>query len=289
MSTVPKRSSAADTKPSFRYGYREMRIKLPNGRFRFQRVPLTLKDVLHPRFGDVHVLSDPHNEDCNYLKYGLAHRVAPDRSAVVFSDCGIFWDIPRLRHHSPDLSVIFGVKKRKDWKTFNVKIEGVRPSLIIEVTSTSTRVNDVKTKVKQYARAQVPYYVIADAVEKGQRRRLKLMGYRLEGEKFVKVPLDENGRAWLEPVNLWLSIRVDPETGGDRLVLVDPATNEEIPDYIAVSQSLAAELNARREAEEQAEAAALARASAEERALAAEQRVRELETQRKSRGRSKPS
>jgi colicin import membrane protein len=275
MSTVPRRSSAADTKPSFRFGYREVRVKLPNGRFRFKRVPLTLKDVLHPRFGDVHVLSDPHNEDCTYLKSGLASRVAADRSAVVFSDCGIFWDIPRLRHHSPDISVIFGVKERKDWMTFNVKIEKVRPSLIIEVTSPSTRVNDVKTKVKQFARAQVPYYVIADAVEKSQRRRLTLIGYRLEGEIFVKVPLDEFGRAWLEPVKLWLSIRVNPETGGDRLVLVDPATNEEIPDYTAISQSLLAETNARTEAEQ--------------RALAAEERVRQLEAQFKLRGRGKSS
>ena len=38
----------------------------------------------------------------------------------------------------------------------------MRPSLIIEVTSPKTRVNDVKTKVTQYAQAKVPHYVIAD-------------------------------------------------------------------------------------------------------------------------------
>ncbi len=100
--------------------------------------------------------SDPHAEDCTYSRNVLKARHAGDPSAVVLSDCGIFWDIPGLRHHSPDLAVIFGVKQKKEWKTFHVKIEKVRPSLIIEVTSPKTRINDIKTKVEQYARAKVP-------------------------------------------------------------------------------------------------------------------------------------
>src|SRR5262249_40389745 len=146
MSTVPGRSKA-----SFDYGYREVQVKLPDGRSRWKRVPLTLEDVLHPKFGDVHMLGDPHDDDCNYLKDVLKARHADESSVVVLSDCGIFWDIPRMRHHSPDLAVIFGVKRRKDWKTFRVREEGVRPSLIIEITSPKTRVNGVKTKVEQYA------------------------------------------------------------------------------------------------------------------------------------------
>jgi colicin import membrane protein len=83
--------------------------------------------------------------------------------------------------------VIFGVREHKEWKAFHVNVEKVRPSLIIEVTSPSTRVNDVKTKVIQYARARVPYYVVADAVEKNNQRRLKLIAYRLEGQKYARI------------------------------------------------------------------------------------------------------
>jgi hypothetical protein len=133
----------------------------------------------------------------------------------------------------------------------------------------------VKTKVTQYARAGVPYYVIADAVEKNNLRRLKLIAYRLEGRKFVRVPLDEHGRAWLEPVKLWLSVRVYPKTGGDRLVLVDAVTNQGMPDYLAISKSLVAEKNAL--------------ALAEQRALDAEQRLRELQAKLKRNGRGKTS
>ena len=70
-----------------------------------------------------------------------------------------------------------------------------------------------------------------------KKRRLTLIPYRLDGEVYQPVPLDEQGRAWLEPVGLWLGVKIDPETGEDRLVLIDRATNEEIGDYTAVRQS----------------------------------------------------
>jgi hypothetical protein len=107
---------------------------------------LTLDYVLHPREGDVHLPSDPDTDDCTCLRSVLNARYADDPSVAVFSDCFICWDVPLLRHHSPDLSVIFGVKQRKAWKTFHVKTEKVRPSLLIEVTSSKTRIVDIKTK-----------------------------------------------------------------------------------------------------------------------------------------------
>src|SRR5262249_32876327 len=157
--------------------------------------------------------SDPHVDDCTYLRIVFKDRYAADRSVVVLSDCGIYWDIPGLAHHSPDLAVIFGVKRRKpkEWRTFHVKSEKARPALIVEVTSPKTRVTDVETKVQEYARARVPHSVIVDADEENDRRRLTLRAYRLKGRAYVPVPLDEHGRAWLEPVGLWLGVKVNPE------------------------------------------------------------------------------
>jgi uncharacterized coiled-coil DUF342 family protein len=60
-------------------------------------------------------------------------------------------------------------------------------------------------------------------------------------------------------------VKIDPDTGGDRLVLIDPATNEEIGDYTAVRQL-------RDEAEARAEAEAQAR-------IQAEAEVRELKAE----------
>jgi len=266
-------------KASFDYGYREVLKKLPDGRETWVRIPLTLEDVLHPEFGDVHVLGDPHDDDCNYLKDVLKDRFAADPAVVVFSDCGIFWDVPGLRHHSPDLSVIFGVKRRKDWQTFHVKVEKVRPALIVEVTSPKTRVNDVKTKVEQYARAKVPHYAIADARTEEGKRRLALIAYQLKGKTYEPVDLDEHGRAWLAPVGLWLGVKQNPETGGDRVALIDPATNQEIGDYTAVNQARAAEAQ-RADTEAQRANTEAQRADAEAQRANAEAQRADAEAQR---------
>ena len=53
---------------SFKYGYREIQVKGSDGDIEYERVPLTLEDVLHPQFGDVHVLSEAHGDDCLYLR-----------------------------------------------------------------------------------------------------------------------------------------------------------------------------------------------------------------------------
>src|SRR5262249_25165727 len=157
-------------------------------------VPLTLEDILHPQLGDHHVLTRSHILDCKYLQDVLAAWLAEDLAAVVLADTGIYWDIPKLRHHSPDIAVILGVKRQKDWITFRVAKEGVRPVLIIEVTSPKTRSTDLEKKVQQYARAGVLHYVIADVEEgKGKPRRLKLLAYRLDGDIYRAVATDPQG------------------------------------------------------------------------------------------------
>jgi len=287
MSTIPRRSppSRAEYRKSparsggasFKYGWRLVRREGRDGRDEWQRIPLTLKDVLHPQFGDVHVLSDAHTDDCTYLRTVHKERYADDPSVAILSDCGIFWDQPGLEHHSPDLAVIFGVKRRKAWTTFDVRKEKARPVLIIEVTSPDTRVNDVKTKVQEYAQAGVAYYVIADRRRK-RGRRLELISYRLEGGVYQRVGLDDGGRAWLEPVKLWLGVTVNPDTGDDRLILIDPATGLEIGDYTEIKRAL-------KEAEDRIAAQAKAQAEAEARARAAEERLRQVEAElRRRRG-----
>jgi Uma2 family endonuclease len=238
-SKVRPARGAPSRRASFAYGYREMTKRLPDGGYVSARIPLTLEDVLHPRFGNVHMLGDPHGEDCGYLKDVLKARYFAESTVAVLSDCGIYWDIAELAHHCPDIAVIFGVRLQKDWDSFDVKAEGVRPILIIEVSSLKTRVNDVKTKVKEYARAGVLHYIIADnRTRKGEARRLELYRYQLKGRAYECIPLDEQGRAWLEPVGLWLATTINPATGGARLVLVDPATNQEIRNYTSLNQEL---------------------------------------------------
>src|SRR5712692_5232607 len=100
MSTVPRRRGLSPT-DRFRYGWRYVPQKDAQGReVDWVQVPLTREDVLHPREGDYIVESDAHDDDCAYLKNVFRARLADDPHALVLSDCGIYWDIPALRHHS---------------------------------------------------------------------------------------------------------------------------------------------------------------------------------------------
>jgi hypothetical protein len=73
------------------------------------------------------------------------------------------------------------------------------------------------------------------------------------------------------PVGLWLGVRAGPL--GDRLVCLDPVTDQEIGDYSEVSQERAA-AEARTAAEAQARAAAEAQTAEAEASAAAEAQAR---------------
>lgn len=269
MSTVrePKPSRfVPPRKDPFRYGWRYVRRVHPDGSKTFDRVPLALEDVLHPQVGDFHVLTDEHNDDCAYLKYALRKQLA--RKAMVLSDHRIAWDAPGIEPHGPDIAVIFGIRKRKrPGPTFNVAVEGVRPKLIIEVTSQGTRRNDVVIKVDEYYRAGVPLYVIVDVQRRrGQRTGLQLIGYRRGRSGYEQIPLDERGWLWLEELGVWIG------TEGTRVVCYD-RRGRKILDYAELADAREAEAKARKAAEEQAKAAEAQARAAERRAKNAEARA----------------
>ncbi|MCS6850388.1 MAG: Uma2 family endonuclease [Gemmataceae bacterium] len=285
---TPPKPSPLD---KFPYGWRYVPRTTPEGKIEFDQVPLTLEDALHPEPDDVMVNNTAHARDRAYLVGVFEARLAEDEHALVLDDVLVVWDVPELRQHSPDVSVIFGVRdKHKEYATFNVAQEGVGPELIIEVVSPNTRINDVETKVQHYHRARVPYYVIVDREQ--MEGPVTLIGYVWRPEGYARMPLDDRGWLWLEPVKLWLG------TAGNCVVCYDE-TGTEIADYVGLSGRLADmesilgdEAEARRRAEEAAAAEAQARAAAEARAraeaearAAAEARVRELEAElRRRRG-----
>ncbi len=270
--TRPSLATDTDADP-FRYGWRLVPRPTPDNPHHLEQVPLTLEDVLHPEVGDFIVHSDRHETDRMYLTAVLRARLEPSRRAIVLSDVRIAWDLPDLRAHGPDVMVIPGVRKRRNWSTFEVAVERARPALIIEIVSPDARENDVVIKVEQYARAGVAQYVIVDDTGRGGVRRLRLLDYRLEGATYRLQEPDAEGRVHLALADVWLGIR------RDHVVCYD-ATGREIGDYVTVvrqaakaaARAKAAAARARREAvaraeaEERARQEAAARAEAEERA-----------------------
>jgi colicin import membrane protein len=257
----------ADADP-FRYGWRLIPRPTPDNPSHLEQVPLTLEDVLHPEVGDFIVHSDRHATDRMYLTAVLRARLEPSRRAIVLSDVRIAWDLPDLRAHGPDVMVIPGVRKRRNWSTFEVAVERARPALIIEIVSPDARENDVVIKVEQYARAGVAQYVIVDDTVRSGVRQLRLLDYRLEVGAYRLQAPDAEGRVHLAIADVWLGIR------RDHVVCYD-AAGREIGDCVTVvRQAAKAEARAKQAAIRAKEAAARARQEAAARAEA-EERARQ--------------
>jgi Uma2 family endonuclease len=256
----------------FRYGWRYVTRVGADGRTVVDEVPLTLEDVLHPREGDVIPENTLHEPECTYLENVAEARLAGRKGWLVLSDCLIDWGVKRVQPMSPDLALIPNVADPKQRRgTFRVKQEGTAPVLVVEITSPDTRDNDVRKKLRLYHRVGVPLYVIVDEEYEGAPR--KLLAYRHTPKGYEPVPLDDQGRLYLDVLGVYLTLR------DNRLVCCDGKTGEVVGNYAAVDK-------ARREAEQRERKEARARKAAERRASkeaearqAAEQRVRELEAE----------
>jgi len=248
-----------DKKDPYPYGWRDVRFQNPNGVEKCLRIPLTLEDILHPQVGDFRMHSEEHERFCAYLYNVFTARLASNAGAVVLHDVRVAWEHPDLAPHGPDIAVIFNVRRRRNWSTFDVASEGTKPSLIVEVTSPSTRSTDLEDKVEEYAQAGVPLYVIVDIAERIGVVMRRLIGYQLTQAGYVPLAKNERGWLWLEPVGVWLGLR------GKNLICYDEAGNL-IEDYTRVTQARDDEARGRVEAEEHADDEARRRAEAEERA-----------------------
>jgi hypothetical protein len=280
MSTVAQSQVVESPPPEpdpFRYGWRYVRVELPDGTVDFEQMPLTLEDVLHPEVGDFIVQTDGHDNDLNYLKDVFKTRLAADPTAAVLSDTRVDWHLPGVKPVGPDVAIFLGVMNFRDWATFDVAEEKAKPLLVVEVTSPDTRSNDFGKKFDYYKQAKVPFYVIADVLEQGDDREIDLLVYRHTGRAYRRIQPDSQGRSLLAPLRLLLGKTRDRQGHYDRLACFDPETGEEIGDYQAVSEALAgekaraaAQAQALAEAEAKAAAAAQAQAEAEAKAAAAE-------------------
>jgi len=251
---------AAEPLDPFRFGWRWGKKKRRDGTLESVQIPLTPKDVLHPREGDEIPQNTVQARDCRYLGCVLENQLADQPDALVLNDCLVNWGVRGLRSHSPDLSVFAGVADRqRKRKTFYMVKEKARCLLVIEIVSldpaeTDLRDNDVVKKVKEYYRAGVPLYVVIDQEEEDAPRRL--LGYRRGERDYELLPVDERERLLLEPVGLLLGLR------DNQAVCWDAVSGAEFQDYHATNQ---------------------ARQTAEAALAAAQARLRELEAQTRRR------
>src|SRR3712207_2252800 len=83
----------------FPYGWRYVQHTLPDGSVRFEQVPLTLEDVLHPQGGDQTPKSLLQQEICAYLFDIFNWRATAKPNGVVLRGVRVAWDVPDLKPH----------------------------------------------------------------------------------------------------------------------------------------------------------------------------------------------
>jgi len=131
---------------------------------------------------------------------------------------------------SPDVYVTKGIPKglRRVYKLWEEKRA---PNLVIEVTSDSTRDEDLFKKKGIYERLGVEEYLLFDPL--GEYLDPRLQGYRLIGRRYQPLPPDSDGSLTSQTTGL----KLRPE--GHRLRLIDPATGEPLLSDQEVREELA--------------------------------------------------
>jgi len=175
---------------------------------------------------------------------------------------------------APDVFLVRGVDKRER-RIYKVWEEGRAPSLVCEVTSKSTRNEDLETKKGIYEGLGVDEYFLFDPL--GEYLKPRLQGYRLAGGRYQGLVPQQGALS-----SRVAGVRLVPE--GNRLRLRDAVTDEPLPwaEEDAEGRQTAereAEQQARRADEEGRLRAAAERQTAEER-LAREAAERQVEAER---------
>lgn len=120
---------------------------------------------------------------------------------------------------APDVFLVKGVEKRPR-RTYKLWEEGRVPSLVIELTSESTRDEDLSKKKVCYERLGVEEYFLHDPYH--DYLDPALQGFRLTNDRYQRIEPETDGS--LRSLATGLLLRIE----GPRIRLVDAATGERI-------------------------------------------------------------
>jgi Uma2 family endonuclease len=188
----------------------------------------------------------------------------------------LYWEEgnPRLSI-APDVYVIKGLPKWPPLRTYKLWEVKRPPAVVIEVTSSTTRREDLGRKRRIYADLGVPEYFLFDPL--GDYLKPPLQGFRLAGGGYEPIVPEPDGSLVSEELHLRLTHT------GTSLSFFDRDTGERLLDAYetrdAARAEAVAEATARRLAEERLQAEIAARHEAEVRALAEADARRALEAE----------
>ncbi|HEX7449770.1 MAG TPA: Uma2 family endonuclease, partial [Pirellulales bacterium] len=156
-----------------------------------------------------------HFRNASHVKEALEAHFSGDPEIFVAANMFVYY-VPgdRLKHVSPDLFLVRGIDKTKPRRRYLLWKEGKGPELVIELTSESTRDEDIDKKWIYREFLGVKEYILFDPFDEYLQPRLQ--GFLLQRGDDVPMPV-ESGRLVSEVLGLHL------EPDGEDLRLYDPA------------------------------------------------------------------
>lgn len=124
---------------------------------------------------------------------------------------------------SPDVFVTRGISKEPPRECYKLWEEGRPPCLIVEVTSRTTRREDLGRKRSLYESLGVEEYFLHDP--RDEYLRPCLQGYRLTGSRYQEIASEADGSLMSRATGLRL------RREGEHLRLIDPATGRPLPSF----------------------------------------------------------
>ncbi|MCP3965837.1 MAG: hypothetical protein GY718_05705 [Lentisphaerae bacterium] len=207
------------------YGHRTVTEYDEKGDCRYRYRPLTPDDFLDPEEGDVYMEGNLHERDVDRLKSIFRFHLKDRENITVYSDLKIVWGIGGLNEPAPDISILKDVTDPEEARgAFHVIEEGTKPFFVMEVVSPRYRSQDVKKKPDIYRKAGVSEYIIADPGLKRGKVSYTVSGYRLIGNRYVKMKPDSQGRIR----SMTADVLVGTAESDTRLVVYNALTGEEI-------------------------------------------------------------
>lgn len=227
-------SQPAPAVDPFPYGWRTVAQVQPDGSTCYVDIPLTQADFLDPQVGDHLVQSHQHLQFVVSLFNRFSAHYRHDPTVGVFSDLKMLWGLPNEKEPAPDLAIVPNIQdKDKQRASFQVKEEGTRPCLIVEVVSPQYPGDDT-TKVEIYERVGIAEYIIIDAQFGEDDAEIELTGYRLINGRYHLIFPDPQGRILSKTTNVWFEL----DQKKRNLFLVDAATGKRLLKHEEVSEAL---------------------------------------------------
>lgn len=164
--------------------------------------------------------TDIHIDALIYLRESLKDYFRHDPQVYVAGNMLLYYEegVPSSCV-APDVFVVRGVEKHER-RTYKIWEEEQPPTVVFEITSRSTRLEDVGTKRALYAMLGVQEYFLYDPL--GEYLRPSFQGYRLENGEYLRLLPEAEGKFMSRALGLELRI----EAG--QLRAVHPGTGERL-------------------------------------------------------------